>query len=50
MISAQLEVSLAEAPVRLRADAYGDDRPIAEVAADVVARRLRFEDPNREQS
>ncbi len=47
MISVQLEVSLAEALVRLRAHAYGNDRPIADVAADVVARRLRFEDPNR---
>ena len=47
MISVQLDVSLAEALVRLRAHAYGNDRPIAEVAADVVARRLRFEDPNR---
>jgi GAF domain len=47
MISVQLDVPLAEALVRLRAHAYGNDRPIAEVAADVVARRLRFEDPNR---
>jgi hypothetical protein len=47
MISVQLEVSLAEALVRLRAHAYGNSRPIAEVAADVVARRLRFEDPDR---
>jgi hypothetical protein len=47
MISVQLDVSLAEALVRLRAHAYGNDRPIAEVAADVVARRLRLEDPNR---
>jgi hypothetical protein len=47
MISVQLDVSLAEALVRLRAHAYGNDRPIAEVAADVVARRLRFGDPNR---
>ena len=47
MISVQLEVSLAEALVRLRAHAYGNDRPIAEVADDVVARRLRFQDPNR---
>jgi hypothetical protein len=46
MISVQLDVSLAEALVRLRAHAYGNDRPIAEVAADVVARRLRFEHPN----
>ncbi|HEV3173832.1 MAG TPA: ANTAR domain-containing protein [Actinocrinis sp.] len=47
MISAQLGVSLAEALVRLRAYAYAEDRLIAEVAADVVARRLRFEDPSR---
>jgi len=45
MISVQLEVSLAEALVRLRAHAYANDRPLNEVAADVVARRLRLEDP-----
>jgi hypothetical protein len=43
MISVQLGVSLAEALVRLRAYAYADGRLIAEVAADVVARRLRFD-------
>jgi hypothetical protein len=43
MISVQLGVNLAEALVRLRAYAYSQDRLIAEVAADVVARRLRFE-------
>lgn len=42
MISAQLGVSLAEALVRLRARAFAEDRLVAEVAADVVARRLRF--------
>jgi hypothetical protein len=47
MISAQLGVSLAEALVRLRAHAYADGRLIAEVAADVVARRLDFDDHNR---
>jgi anti-anti-sigma factor len=41
------DTSLAEALVRLRAHAHGNDRPIAEVAADAVARRLRLEDPNR---
>jgi hypothetical protein len=45
MISVQLEVSLAEALARLRAHAYGNDRPIAQVANDVVARRLRFDTP-----
>ena len=43
MISVQLGVGLAEALVRLRAHAFGNDRPIAAVAADVVARRLRFD-------
>jgi hypothetical protein len=42
MISVQLGVSLAEALVRLRAYAYANDRPLHEVAADVVARRLRL--------
>ena len=42
MISAQLGVGLPEALVRLRAHAYAEDRLIAEVAADVVALRLRF--------
>jgi hypothetical protein len=38
----QLGVGLAEALVRLRARAFAEDRLIAEIAADVVARRLRF--------
>jgi hypothetical protein len=46
MISVQLDVSLAEALVRLRAHAYAQGRNVAEVAGDVVARRLRFQDPN----
>jgi hypothetical protein len=47
MISVQLGVSLAEALVRLRARAFAEDRLIAEVAADVVARRLRFGEHDR---
>ncbi len=43
MVAAQLEVSVAEALVRLRAHAFGNDRPLAAVARDVVARALRFE-------
>jgi hypothetical protein len=43
MVAAQLEVSVAQALIRLRAHAYGNDRPLAKVAADVVARRLRFD-------
>jgi hypothetical protein len=47
MIAAQLDVSVADALVRLRAHAFADDRPLAEVAADVVARRLRFAPEDR---
>ncbi len=43
MILVQLEVSAAEALVALRAHAYAIGRPAGEVAADVVARRFRFE-------
>jgi hypothetical protein len=42
MISVQLDVSMAEALLRLRAHAYGSERLLSEVAEDVVARRLRF--------
>ena len=47
MVAAQLAVSVADALVRLRAHAFANDRPLAEIAADVVARRLRF-DPEEE--
>lgn len=43
MISVQQGISVAEALVRLRAHAFGADRPLADVAQDVVARRLRLE-------
>jgi hypothetical protein len=42
MVSAQLEVSLEEAFVRLRAYAFRHDRSLDEVGADVVARKLVF--------
>lgn len=42
MVSVQLGVAVSEALVRLRAHAYVHERRLAEVAADVVARRLRF--------
>ncbi|MBB5790594.1 GAF domain-containing protein [Jiangella mangrovi] len=42
MVSVQLGVGVGEALVRLRAYAYVHDRRLADVAADVVARRLRF--------
>lgn len=43
MIAAQLDVSMEQAFVRLRARAFADQRPLAELAADVVARRQRFD-------
>ena len=43
MISVQLGVSIAVALIRLRAYAYAHERRLGDVAADVVARRLRFE-------
>ena len=42
MVSAQLDVSVGEALIRLRAYAFGNNRPLAEVARDVVGRRLRL--------
>jgi hypothetical protein len=44
MIAAQLDVGLAEAIVRLRAYSFANDLSIIEVAEDVVARRLRFDE------
>jgi ANTAR domain len=46
MISVQLGVGIAEAFSRLRARAFAQGRPLSELAADVVARRGRF-DPER---
>jgi len=43
MVQEQLGISTADALLRLRAKAFADDRPIAEVAADVIHRRLRFD-------
>jgi hypothetical protein len=42
MVSAQLEVSVGDALIRLRAYAFAHDRPLTAVAHDVVARTLRF--------
>jgi hypothetical protein len=47
MLTVQLDVTAAEAFARLRAYAYAQDRRLAEVAADIVARRLRlYPDPD----
>jgi len=45
MISVQLGVSLTDALVALRARAYSEGQTIAQVAADVIARRLSFTPP-----
>jgi hypothetical protein len=42
MVSAQLDVAIGEAFVRLRAYAYAQERRLSEVARDIVARRLRL--------
>jgi hypothetical protein len=47
MLTEQLGVGIADAFVRLRAYAYGNDIQLADVARDIVARRLRlFPDPD----
>jgi hypothetical protein len=43
MVMVQLGISLAEALARIRAHAYATDRPLSEMAADIVARRLRLD-------
>jgi AmiR/NasT family two-component response regulator len=40
MLSLQLGVDLAEAMIRLRAHAYAHNRPLIDVARDIVERRL----------
>jgi hypothetical protein len=44
MISAQLEVTQAEALIRLRARAFSQQPPLVDVAGDVVTRQMRFDD------
>ena len=50
MLTEQLGVSITDAFVRLRAYAYANDLQLADVARDIVARRLRlFPDPDLSQ-
>jgi hypothetical protein len=49
MVAAQLDVSVGQALIRLRAYAFGNDRPLTDVTRDVVARRLRFDAASGEQ-
>jgi GAF domain-containing protein len=48
MVAAQLDVSVGQALIRLRAYAFGNDRSLTGVAEDVVGRRLRFDQRNGE--
>jgi hypothetical protein len=43
MVAAQLEVSVGQALIRLRAHVFGNDRSLTEVARAVVERQLRFD-------
>ncbi len=43
MISVQAEMSVGDAMALLRASAFAEDRPIGDIASDVVAGRLRFD-------
>ncbi|MDZ7674087.1 MAG: GAF and ANTAR domain-containing protein [Acidimicrobiales bacterium] len=43
MVAAQLDVTVSQALIRLRAHAFGNDQPLTDVARDVVDRRLRFD-------
>lgn len=43
MVAAQLEVTVSQALIRLRAHAFGNNRSLTDVARDVVDRRLRFD-------
>lgn len=43
MVAAQLDIPVIQALIRLRAHAFGNERPLADVARDVVDRRLRFD-------
>jgi hypothetical protein len=49
MVMAHLGVSIEDATVRLRAYAFASDRPLVDVARDIVARVLRLDDDNEDQ-
>lgn len=49
MVSAQLNITVAQALIRLRAHAFGNDRALHDVALAVVNRALRFDDATGEK-
>ena len=44
MIAVQLDISIARALIQLRAYAFANDRPLAGVADEIVARTLRLDE------
>ena len=49
MVAAQLDIPVAQALIRLRAYAFGNERPLTEVAREVVDRKLRFDETTGEK-
>lgn len=48
MVSAQLGITVDQALARLRAHAFGNERPLHDIAQDVIARTLVFDEPHGE--
>jgi hypothetical protein len=42
IVSVQEQISITEALIRLRAHAFGSDRPLNDVADDIIAHRIRL--------
>lgn len=49
VVAEELGVSIDQGFVRLRAYAFGNERPLAEVVEDVLSRALRFDEPSGEK-
>jgi len=50
MVGAQLDIVPADALLRPGAHAFASGRPVADISADIVARRRRLDDDRHEQS
>ncbi len=50
MVAAQLDVSVSQSLVRLRAHAFANDVPLAKVARAIVDRTMRFSKPDSEET
>jgi hypothetical protein len=50
MVSIQLQIPVAEALVRMRAHAFAVGSPLGDIAADIVARRLRLTDDRQQRT